>query len=261
MMKVNDPGSLRVVWSALAVAVAAVWQIAAPAPSWAGADEVALGEADIFFELNDTDGDLGIHCRLDGDPWRTMAIEDPRGRRMLQTTVTGRLARQGLTELFFESGEPTFDELPPPAFFARFPKGEYEMEGTTLEGEELEGEDVLSHVMPAPAEPTVSGEDLPDGCDGPPTPVSEPILIEWPLVEESHPTIGESGEIEVEFYQVIVEMTGQSPLAFTVDLPPDVTEVELPEALTSAGDELKVEVLVKLDDGNSTAVEGCVIVE
>lgn len=52
-----------------------------------------------------------------------------------------------------------------------------------------------------------------------------------------------------------------APLAFTVDLPPNVTEVELPEGLTNPGDELKVEVLVKLVDGNSTAVEGCVIVQ
>jgi len=242
--------------SGLAMAVAMLL-VAATVPS--RADE--LDEADIFFELNDTDGDLGIHCRLDGEPWKRMMIVNPVGRRMLQATVTGGLAKQGLTELFFESGEPTFDELAPEDFFARFPEGEYEMEGTTLEGEELEGEDVLSHVMPAPAEPTVSGVDLPNGCDGPPTPVSEPITIEWPLVEASHPDIGKSGSIQVQFYQVIVEKTGASPLAFTVDLPPDVTEVELPEGLTNPGDELKVEVLVKLVDGNSTAVEGCVVVQ
>jgi hypothetical protein len=180
---------------------------------------------------------------------------------MLNASVTGRLARQGLTELFFESGEPGFDELPPEGFFARFPEGEYEMEGLSLEGEVLEGEDVLSHVMPAPAEPTVSGVDLPDGCDGPPVAVSEPIVIEWDAVETSHPEIGKTGSIQIQFYQVIVEKTGSSPLAFTVDLPPDVREVELPEGLTASGDELKVEVLVRLDDGNSTAVEGCVIVE
>jgi hypothetical protein len=242
--------------SGLAVAVAMLL-VAASVPS--RAEE--LDEADIFFELNDTDGDLGIHCRLDGEPWKRMMIVDPLGRRMLQAHVTGRLAKQGLTEHFFESGEPTFDELAPEDFFARFPEGEYEMEGTTLEGEELEGEDVLSHVMPAPAEPTVSGVSLPDGCDGPPAPVSEPVIIAWPLVEDSHPDIGESGSIQVQFYQVIVEKRGDSPLAFTVDLPPGVTQVVLPVELTSPGDELKVEVLVKLVDGNSTAVEGCVVVQ
>ncbi len=242
----------------LAVAVAAMFPMAAAVPSRAA--EMPLAEADIFFELNDTDGDLGIHCRLDGDPWKSMTIEGPKGK-MLQVHVTRNLSRQGLTELFFESGEPSFDELAPGRFFARFPEGNYEMEGTSLEGDELEGEDVLSHVMPAPAEPEVSGVPLPDGCDGPPPSVSEPVVIAWDDVEESHPDIGKSGEIEIDLYQVIVETMGDSPLAFTVDLPPDVTEVELPEGLTNPGDELKVEVLVRLDHGNSTAVEGCVIVE
>ncbi len=240
----------------LAVAVA-VLLVATAGPSRAA----ELDEADIYFELNHTDNDLGIHCRLDGDPWKRMAIVDPQGRRMLLATLVGRLSKQGLTEFFFESGEPTFDELDPDDFFARFPEGEYEMRGITLEGEKLEGEDELSHVMPAPAEPTVSGVDLPDGCDGLPAPVSEPIVIKWPIVEESHPDVGKSGSIEVLFYQVIVERRGGSPLAFTVDLPPDVTEVALPAGLTNPRDELKVEVLVKLVDGNSTAVEGCVIVQ
>ena len=242
----------------LAVAVAALLPLAAAAPSRAA--ELPLAEADIFFELNDTDGDLGIHCRLDGDPWKSMTIEGPKGK-MLQATLSRNLAKQGLTELFFESGEPTFDELAPEKFFARFPEGTYEMEGRSLEGDELEGEDELSHVMPAPAEPTVSGVPLPDGCDGPPPAVSEPIVIAWPEVEDSHPEIGATGPIEIDFYQLIVEKTGDSPLAFTVDLPSDITEVELPEALTDSGDELKIEVLVRLDHGNSTAVEGCVIVE
>ncbi|KAB2966424.1 MAG: hypothetical protein F9K18_05650, partial [Thermoanaerobaculia bacterium] len=37
---------------------------AAPRPSF----EVA----DLYFELNDTDGDLGLHGRIDGDPWQLL---------------------------------------------------------------------------------------------------------------------------------------------------------------------------------------------
>ena len=69
----------------------------------------------------------------------------------------GACGRQGLTEIFFESAEPTFDELSPEEFFRRFPEGDYEIEGITLEGEELESEVELTHVMPAPPEPTVNG--------------------------------------------------------------------------------------------------------
>ena len=84
-------------------------------------EEIPFDEAHVFFELNDTDGDLGIHAKIDGDEWKYLAIEDPRERRMLRIAVNGRLRRQGLTEIFFESAEPTFDELPPNVFFNRFP--------------------------------------------------------------------------------------------------------------------------------------------
>src|SRR3970282_2932761 len=77
----------------------------------------------------------------------------------------GRLWRQGLTELFFESTEPPFDELPPARFFKRFPEGTYEIEGRTLDGLELESEVDISHTMPAPAVVTVNSLSMALQCD------------------------------------------------------------------------------------------------
>ena len=124
--------------------------VAAVPISWSDEDESSFSEAEIFFELNNTDGDLGIHALIDGDPWKRLQIEDTAERRMLNVRVSGRLRRQGLTEIFFESAEPTFAELSPARFFRRFPAGTYEVEGLTLEGDELEGEVTLTHVIPAP---------------------------------------------------------------------------------------------------------------
>jgi hypothetical protein len=76
-------------------------------------NEEPFDEARLFFELNDTDGDLGIHGKIDGDEWKPLEIEDPHDRKILKIKVHGRLKRQGLTELFFESAEPAFDELYP----------------------------------------------------------------------------------------------------------------------------------------------------
>jgi hypothetical protein len=102
--------------------------VAAPPAGAAGNDEnevvIPFGEdTSLFFELNDTDGDLGIHAFIDGDAWKTLEIEGPNEREMLEIQVIGRLRRQGLTELFFESAEPSFDELSPKQFFLRFPEG------------------------------------------------------------------------------------------------------------------------------------------
>ena len=68
-------------------------------------DEIEWEVAEVFFELNDTDGDLGIHALIDGEPWKRLTIEDTNERRILGVGVRGRLRRQGLTEIFFESAD------------------------------------------------------------------------------------------------------------------------------------------------------------
>ena len=233
-------------------------------------EEIPFDVAELFFELNNTDGDLGIHALVDGDAWKYLEIEDTRDRKMLNIIVRGRLRRQGLTELFFESAEPTFDELSPKKFFRRFPEGEYDIEGETIEGEERESEVWLSHVLPAPPVPTVNGMPAPKDCDADDLPVviaGEPVIIAWPLVSESHPTIGKSGPIDVVNYEVVVEID-ETPWKTSTILPPDATSFEVPQEILALGleegGEIKFEVLVREASYNQTAVESCfeiVIVE
>ena len=64
---------------------------AAPLAGWAS-DE--FDEAHIFFELNNTDGDLGIHALIDGDAWRKLKISDPDGKSMLDIKVKSNLKQQ-----------------------------------------------------------------------------------------------------------------------------------------------------------------------
>ena len=95
--------SLISVHGSLAVLVVAITSQA----GWAQ-DEIPFDESEIFFELNNTDGDLGIHALIDGAGWKKLSITDPMERKMLNVRVKGRLRRQGLTEFFFESAEPLF---------------------------------------------------------------------------------------------------------------------------------------------------------
>jgi len=104
----------------------------------------AFAEAELFLELNDTAGDLGIHSSIDGGPWTELEIQGPIGRAMLEITSTGRLQSHGLTQLFFESAEPSFDELDPADFFRRFPEGPYTIEGRLMEGGTLESTGALA---------------------------------------------------------------------------------------------------------------------
>ncbi len=169
------------------------------------------------------------------------------------------MRRQGLTELFFESAEPSFDDLGPARFLRRFPEGEYLVRATTMGGEEFESLDGVTHLLPAPPQGVrVNSRLLPENCDAEPLPsVDEPFTVRWDPVEMSHPRIGIRDEpIEVVKYQVVLENDDES-LVFTFDLPPDVTELEIPGGFAASGDVLKVEVLVKEESGNQTAMESC----
>ena len=240
--------------------------------------EEPFDEARLFFELNDTDGDLGIHGKIDGDEWKYLEIEDPRDRKMMHVWVRGRLRRQGLTELFFESAEPPFegeDSLDPERFFKRFPEGEYDIEGITLDGEERESEVYLSHVIPAaPDGITVNGATLPEGCDGE-LPVINPtggVTISWNAVTMSHAAkwagdedkiaLGEDGPIQVRYYEVVVEVD-ETDFKSTSIIPPQdgVNSWTLPEdffGLSEEG-EYKIEILVRTnifdDDGELVVVD------
>jgi hypothetical protein len=228
-------------------------------------------EAEVFVELNDTDGDVGIHAFVDGDGWEMLEIVDPNGRRLLFVRPRGQLARQGLTELFFESEEPNFDELPPEEFFDRFPEGEYQITGRTIDDEELQSTTEFTHVLPAPPGDIrlrSAGETQPaaencDAADLPEVPIDRNLKIRWDAVTDSHPDIGEEGDIEVVRYQVVVELEEPELLIYAVDLPPDVTAMKVPKeflAFGQPGDEFKFEILIREASGNQTAVESCFIV-
>lgn len=247
--------------SMLGLAMSALLLATAPA-GWTDdhGNEVPFDVASIYFELNHTDGDLGIHALIDGEPWKRLRIEDHNEDKVLDIRVTGRLRQQGLTEIFFESAEPPFDELSPEAFFRRFPEGIYEVEGTTLDGYELESEARLTHLIPAPAEHVmISGVPAAADCDADSIPsIDGPVIISWDPVTHSHPDLGRTGEpIDVVHYQLVVEREEPTPLVFSIHLPPSVTELEIPAAFITLGDAFKFEILVREASGNQTAIESC----
>jgi hypothetical protein len=223
--------------------------------------EIPFSEARLYFELNNTDGDLGIHAAIDGGPWKWLGIEDTRERTMLSITGGGRLRQQGLTQLSFESAEPPFDELDPEVFFRRFPEGMYEIEGITLDGEEMGSSVRISHVLPAPAgNLRINGQAAAEDCDAANVPiVSAPVVITWDPVTESHPELGTTGvAVTVNRYQVFAEQRVSGGMKFSLDLPPSQTSYMVAPELIALGDsEYKFEVQVRADNGNQTAVENC----
>ena len=197
---------------------------------------IPFDDAKIIIELNATDGDVGIQVFLDGEPWENVKIFSPDGQ-IFEVNGTGNLKELGLTELFFESNEPSLDELPLDEFLAMFPEGEYEFEGLTVEGDNLVGTATLTHDIPC-------GPEIVSPAEGA---VVNPnnTVIEWEEVTNKLGPDGEcddSSEIEIFGYQVIVER--EDPLrVFSVDLPASAREVTVPSEFLESGTEYKFEVL------------------
>lgn len=212
------------------VAGAALVLVAASRAGRGGEGEIPFDEARIFFEFNSTDNDLGAQVFLDGEAWSRLEIVDPRGVRILDIKAEGSLGELGLTELFFESDEPSPEEV-----LALFRAGKYEFEGQTVEGDELEGEARLSHNLPpAPSirVPSFPGEEL-DRANA---------VIEW----EAIPGIA-GFEVIVENEDVGSEMT--------VPLSAATTSLHVPEEFLDPDTEYKVEVLAVAANGNKTISE------
>ncbi|MFT5084537.1 MAG: hypothetical protein ACI9Y1_002592 [Lentisphaeria bacterium] len=228
-------------------------------------EENPFDDASIYFELNDTDGDLGIHALLDSDPLKGLRIQDPFERSLLEVRMNGRLRQQGLTKFNFESAESDFEKMPPKELFSRFPDGEYKVAGLTLADEEIETELYLSHVMPEPVPGlTVNGTAMVQDCDEDEVPtVTPPLVISWSAVTQSHSELGKTGAIEVDKYQVVAEVEEPQLNVYSVDVPFYVTSMKIPIEFTDLayGEPLEYEVLVRAHNGNQTTIESCIIVK
>ena len=242
---------------ALLMALVVVASGVVAARAWAA----EFSQAELFFELNDTDGDLGIHASIDGGPYVRLEIEDPQGRTILVVTAQGRLAKQGLTQLFFESAEPPFDELPAAAVLPPVPRGGVRDRGHHERRGRDRGDGAA---QPRAGSPGVrhSGRRAAGGGElrrGQPTVGFSGRARPHRLGpgDTSHPTIGKSGPVEIVRYQFFVE---QGAFKLGLDLPPDVTEFQVPSAVARTGRRVKFEIIARTATGNNTAVENCFVV-
>ncbi len=206
------------------------------------AQAVPLSARQIFFEINDTDGDAGIQIFLDGDGWDSMQVRDPRGNVILNILAEGGVGMQGITEGFFESAEPSFEVQPLEDLLARFPKGYYRFRGTSTKGQPVRGSALLTHALPdAPVilYPMEEQDDVDPGD----------TYIEWEMVPDP-PGSRISG------YIVIVEKDEGRLETFEVDVPRGRgTRVTVPPEFMRPGTVYKGEVLAIERSGNRTITE------
>jgi hypothetical protein len=201
-----------------------------------------LDEATVIVEVNATEGDAGIQFFLDGEPWRSMSVSGPAGQeigKLLGINTKGRLRGHGLTELFIESSEPPFDELPLRKFKKLFPEGRYSFEGETIEGRRLVGRARLSHDIP-------NGPDIISPEEGA-TVDPDNAVASWAPGPQP-------ADVDIVAYRAIVER--EDPLrVFSVDLPASVTSVTIPSEFLESGTEYLFELQAIEASGNITFSE------
>jgi hypothetical protein len=231
--------------------------LGAAAPELWAEDDCEDLEFEAWFniEFNATDEDLGVRGFFDGDPWQEVEIEDPDGRTIAKIKARKSMADQGFAELFFESGEPTLEEVSIETFLGRFPEGTYEFEAETIDECEVEVEAEFTHVLPCPpANLYVTGY---------------PFIITWDAVtqmvdlEYSEPDNVDctTGDLEIVGYRVEVEweeeLSGKEIVhKFGVDLDAGQSSLTLPpEFIPWDVEEFQYEVLAIEASGNQTITE------
>jgi hypothetical protein len=216
-------------------------------------DELLFEEVEFNIEFNSSDNDLGVRGFADGEPYKELEIEDPNEKTIAKLKAKKSMKLQGFAELFFESGEPTFEEVSVPEFLARFPEGIYEFEGETIEGEEIEGEAEFTHVIPCG--PEIDAEIVDSTVEiswEAPTTVVDPIATgngpEEVCVDPA--TLGQT--LTIVGYEVILESDDRE-LTFKLDA--SVDELVIPLSLLEPGTEYEYEVIAIEESGNQTITE------
>lgn len=188
---------------------------------------IPFDDAEVFFEFNTTDDDLGLQIFLDAEGWSQVKVSSPQGRKIVQVSTHGTLSELGITELRFESAEPS-----PAEVLALFPPGDYEFSGKLVEKGGLMSTATLSHdFLPAPTFSPSDGEEVDP----------ENTVVTW----ESN------GAEEVE---IIIE-DEESGHVFDVIVSGDITSLTVPPEFLEPDTEYKIEILLIAENGNRTIAE------
>lgn len=210
---------------------------------------IPFSQTKIIIETNATAGDAGIQIFLDATGWKRLEIFDPNGQKIFDVRASGSVGMTGITELFFESAEPSFEDLPLDQLLARFPQGNYTFKGTTVDGKTLNGNATLKHNIPAGPEIVFPAE------GAAPLNPNNPVVIDWDPVTDPFPDTDLA--VKIVAYQVIVERVKPTPLrVFSVEVPAAVTKVTVSPEFLQANAEYIFEVLAIEASGNQTISEG-----
>jgi hypothetical protein len=205
-----------------------------------GAKKAKLEEAEFFIEYNASDRDAGVQAFLDGDGWDWVEIYNPAGKKIYRFNVDNAAKKIGITELFFESSEPSFDILPFAELLKMYPEGKYEFVGQTVKGDKFESKTNFSHMIPAAPVVSPKAHSVVD---------PENTVISWEAVTKPE-------GIKIVSYQVTVERNNPLRVLDVQNLPPTAGKMQIPADFLEYDTPYQFEVLAKEESGNQTITVG-----
>ena len=204
---------------------------------------VQIKDARLKIEKNSTDSDAGIQVFIDADQWKVMRIFDPNGTLVFETKTIGRFGKQGGTELFLESAEPDFTELPFEEFLQRFPEGTYKFRGVGLEGQRYVGEAKLTHDVP-------DGPELISPIEGDGLQDPKKTILQW------RPVDNPNGSAIIAYEVLVVQPSTSFPalpkVFLDIIMPANATKLRVPDGYLLPDTEYEWEVLAIEAGGNQT---------
>ncbi|MCC6680431.1 MAG: fibronectin type III domain-containing protein [Phycisphaeraceae bacterium] len=206
----------------------------------AGAQKAQLEEVEFFIEYNASDKDAGVQVFLDGAGWDWIEIYNPAGAMIYRFNTDNAAKNIGITELFFESSEPSFDVLPFAELLKMYPEGEYEFVGQTVKGEKFESKTRFTHMVPAAPLVSPAAHSVVD---------PQQAVISWQPVTEPR-------GIKIASYQVIVEREDPLRVLDVKNLAPTATQLHIPADFLEYDTPYTFEVLAREESGNQTITVG-----
>lgn len=178
-------------------------------------------------------------------------LQKPDGTPIMLADPRNPLNKLGINQSFFESREPPNDEYSIADLKSDFPEGRYRISGVDFQGTRRVGSAVFTHAIPKPPEivsPTVVEEEKAGQNRLP----ARGLTVRWQPVKETL----EGRPVDVTGYEVIVTKANfDAPNSLArpehdVHLPPEVTELEVPDGFLQPGTLYELEVLALEDSGN-----------